>query len=155
MSGTIELVMAPAGAGKTSALLDLYAVSLRQARSSLQLGTALWLAPNLRETFQICQRLSQRLGGVLVEPQVLTFEDFAKQILERTAQPVTPLAPGQQRTLLRNIVRRLRDAAELRHFAPIADSAGFLDLVQSFIAATIAASFACTAAELQVLLTCC
>ncbi|MFN8855817.1 MAG: PD-(D/E)XK nuclease family protein [Planctomycetaceae bacterium] len=134
MSGTIELVMAPAGAGKTSALLDLYAVSLRQARSSLQLGTALWLAPNLRETFQICQRLSQRLGGVLVEPQVLTFEDFAKQIRERTAQPVTPLAPGQQRTLLRNIVRRLRDAAELRHFGPIADSAGFLDLVQSFIA---------------------
>jgi len=134
MSGTIELVCAPAAAGKTAAFLQLYAQALREARQHLRLGTTLWLAPNLRETFEISQRLTSLLGGVLVEPQVLTFEDFAEQILERTAQPVTPLSPGQQRTLLRNLVRRLRDSGELRHFAPIADSSGFLDLVQSFIA---------------------
>ena len=134
MSGTIELVSAPAAAGKTTAFLELYAQALREARRDLRLGTTLWLAPNLRETFEISQRLTALVGGVLVEPQVLTFEDFAEQILERTAQPVTPLSPGQQRTLLRNVIRRLRDAGDLRHFAPIADSAGFLDLVQSFIA---------------------
>ena len=134
MSGTIELVCAPAAAGKTTAFLELYAQALREARQHLRLGTTLWLAPNLRETFEISQRLTALLGGVLVEPQVLTFEDFAEQILERTAQPVTPLSPAQQRTVLRNLVRRLRDSGELRHFASIADSSGFLDLVQSFIA---------------------
>ncbi len=134
MAGTLELLEGLAGTGKTERLLGFYSEALSESQRASRLGTTLWLAPNRRDTEEIGRRLVARHEGVLFAPRVLTFADFANQILDRAASQVVPLSTGQQRTLLRRIIERRRSAGDFTHFGPIAGSTGFLDLVQSFIA---------------------
>lgn len=133
MAATMELLSGIAATGKTHQLLGIYSTALDKARRQNRLGTTLWLAPNRRDTDEISRRLTRLARRALFAPQVQTFAEFADTVLERAAAPVVPLAPAQQRTLIRRIVERLRSLGRLPHFEPIAASSGFLDLVHGFI----------------------
>ena len=66
-------------------------------------------------------------------PNVVTFDEFAEQVLKASPTTVTRLSAPMQRILLRRIVADEARHKRLDHFGKIAATSGFLDLVSSFI----------------------
>ena len=130
----VVIVTGIAGTGKTRLLLDEYLASLERARSEQRPGTTLWLTPNRRVQKTILQSISSKSGHACFAPNVLTFDLFAEKILEAAGRPATPISPVMKRLLLRRIVERLVAEKELKYFASIASTTGFLDVCSSFIA---------------------
>jgi ATP-dependent helicase/DNAse subunit B len=133
MSAAIEVLLGVAGSGKTARLLERYRSALDEAQREGRAGTTLWLAPSGRARRAVLERLCDGSLPVVFSPNVMTFQDFAGHVLRAAPQSVTPLTPAMQRTLLRRIVERLCKRRELEHFARVAGTSGFLDLVTAFI----------------------
>ncbi len=129
----VTIVTGCAGSGKTERLLAGYCAALRQARVDRKPGTALWLAPTRRIQSEIARRAVISDGAACFAINVLTFDLFAEKILHAVGSPETPISPVMKRLILRRIARSLRERGELRHFEPIAETTGFLDVVSSFI----------------------
>lgn len=120
------------GTGKTSHLLDHYANHLGQHAKSARFNKQLWITPTLRSRAQILNELAARIP-VLISPGVLTFELFAEQILLTHNETVLPLSAGQKRAILGDILQAQTREKAWRHFGQVAQTAGFLDLIVSFI----------------------
>ena len=118
----------------TDSVLREYVTALRAGRDRKQLDAALWLTPTKRSQRDVKSQLLRRMNGACWTPGIATFDGFAEWLLRRAGQPATPISSTVQRLLLRRITQQLLDAGELRHFDPVAHTAGFLDVVQSFIA---------------------
>lgn len=134
MGPLIEVLTGIAGSGKTARLLGRYRETLTDAQAAGDAGTTLWLTPTARSRNGILEALCDGSLSVVFSPNVFTFHDFAERVLVSSTQRVAPLSPTMQRMILRRIVDRLLDQKELRYYAGIAGTAGFLDLVASFIA---------------------
>jgi len=137
MARTIELITGIAGSGKTAQLLRLHRDTLLAAAAERRFGTALWLAPTRRARQQIRQKLLALMpNGVSVQPRVMTFEGFADEILHFAPVSVRPLTPAMQRVLLRRLIDRWAGGGpeEVGRLGAAADTSGFLDVVQQFIA---------------------
>lgn len=120
----------PARSGKTSRLLERY----RAALAHQEPRSTLWLAPHWRAAAQI--RLSL-LGGSLracFTPGVVTFAQFADQLLDLAPDAVRPLSAVMKRQLLRALIGEELAAGRLRHFRAIARTGGLVDLFGAFIA---------------------
>lgn len=115
-------------------MLELYRHALGHAQGEIRPGSSLWLTPTSRARNAVIESLCDGQLPVVFGPNILTFHDFAERILRAAPQQISPLSPAMQRLLLRRIVDRLRGRGALPHFARIADTAGFLDLVTAFIA---------------------
>jgi len=123
------VVAGPARSGKTRQLLDQY----RRVLSSSPPGAALWLAPHYRAAAEVrAGVLAAGLPGAL-NPQLLTFDQFARQVLNASNLQFRAISPLGQRQLLSEVVSALRDSTELEYFRPIAATPGFLDLVVGFV----------------------
>ncbi|HEY0983968.1 PD-(D/E)XK nuclease family protein [Schlesneria sp.] len=122
-----------AGAGKTERLLKTYGAALERARSEGRFGTCLWLSPTQRIQKSIVRQVVARQGAVCFSPNILTFDQFARKILESEGVPDSPISPVMKRLLIRRIASGLQDQGELRYFRPIAGTTGFLDIVSNFI----------------------
>ena len=129
----LTIIAGCAGAGKTERLLEIYRAALTQAKSEGRFGTCLWLAPTERIKKSIVQQIIGNQGSVCFSPNILTFDLFAKRILEAASVPDSPISPVIKRLLIRRIAGSLQDQGELRHFKPIAGTTGFLDIVSNFI----------------------
>ncbi len=143
---SLFVLTGPASCGKTARLLERY----RAILATTPPESTLWLAPTSRSAVEIRDCL---LGGELdscFSPGVTTFARFAETVLQRGDGPrpqPTPLSEGDGTSiatmrrlsglLKRQLVRQLIDEAArkgaLRHFGPIASTAGLLDLVCDFI----------------------
>lgn len=130
----VVIVTGIAGTGKTRLLLDEYHVALERARAEHRPGTTLWLTPTRRVQKTILQAISTKTGQTCFAPNVLTFDLFAEKILEAAGRPATPISPVMKRLLLRRIVEQLIAEKELKYFASIASTTGFLDVCSSIIA---------------------
>src|SRR5262245_51823262 len=129
MASLLTILTGPAGSGKTDRLLAVYRAALREAPPR----STLWLAPTRRGVADILSRLpGPDLPGCL-SPGVLTFGDFARDVLAAFGRTVHPLSTLMKRQLVRLLIERERQAGRLRHFAPIADTHGLVDLVAAFI----------------------
>lgn len=124
----LEVWLGPACVGKTTRLLDIYRDQLRANAVRMDLGRTLWLTPTFRAKHQLRRRLLAS-DPVCFGMNVLTFEEFAEQILLYSPHPVTPLAGAPQHLLLRRIVDRLNEAGQIREYGSISQTRGFLDLV--------------------------
>ena len=133
MGSKVEIVHGIAGSGKTEYLLNRYRTALEDFRQQRRLGATLWLSPTRRACQAVKDRLLQGDTRICVAPNVLTFEEFAEQVLERSELPIRPLSRSMQRLLLQRIVEEARQKNVLRHFASIADTPGFWDLALAFI----------------------
>ncbi|MBS0265162.1 MAG: exodeoxyribonuclease V subunit gamma [Planctomycetes bacterium] len=133
-TATFTLYSGIAGTGKTTTLLSLYRDALQQARDAGTPGTTLWLAPTNRAQAQIRQRLLNSSLDIVFRPNLLTFDQFADEILKGAPDQVWPCSATIQRVLLRRVVAQLVREKRVRHFRQIARTAGFLDLVSAFIA---------------------
>ncbi|MEX2112153.1 MAG: PD-(D/E)XK nuclease family protein [Pirellulales bacterium] len=123
------IVAGVAGAGKTRWLLERYRAALVAGPP----GAALWLAPTERAAALIRQQLLRGGARACLNPQCLTFHQFARRVLDSSRLPLRPLGLLGQRQILRERIAEALRAGELRYFAPIAHTGGFLDLVVGLI----------------------
>ena len=129
----VTIISGSSGAGKTGKLLDIYRAALDRARSQQRPGTTLWLTPNRRIQRAISQQVAARSPAGCFAPNILTFDLFAQKILDAAGRLASLISPVMKRLLLRRIAGTLQEQGELRYFKPIAGTAGFLDVISSFI----------------------
>jgi ATP-dependent helicase/nuclease subunit B len=98
----------------------------------------LWLAPTQRAVRDVESRLLRESGEAgavaLFAPNIYTFDGFAEAILAQAGREITPVSPACRRLLLRQVVQQALAAGQLRYFGAIAQTTGFHDLVEAFIA---------------------
>ncbi len=133
MVSTIQVLAGPAGSGKTDQLLSQYRAFLRETAAHGDVGRALWLAPTHHAAALIRGSLPNETLPACFRPQVFTFTGFAERILRDCPADISPIAPLQQRLLLRRIVEDFHRAGNLPHFGPVAETSGFLDQISSLI----------------------
>ena len=92
-------------------------------------GVALWIAPTHRAAVAVRQRvLARNLPGCL-NPHCFSFDQFVRRLLEASEARMRPISVLGQRRILRTLVDQAIDQRRLNHFAPIAETAGFVDLL--------------------------
>jgi ATP-dependent helicase/DNAse subunit B len=127
MPATVFLLTGPVASGKTHALLTRY-----QARAAAGVGTSLWLTPSERSRDALRPRLPAA-GGAILSPYLLTFPDFARQVVRAADPAARPLPELHQRLLLDGVLADLAGRGELPYFAAVAGNRGFADAVFGFL----------------------
>jgi ATP-dependent helicase/nuclease subunit B len=129
MPNQVRVIAGPARSGKTAALVERY----RQALAKGTIGSALWIAPTNRAVDEVrCRLLDGDLSGSF-SPGVFTFARFAEAVLADAEQPIRFVGPLLKRQLLERILSEAHEEGKLNHFGPIAETAGLVDLIGSFI----------------------
>jgi ATP-dependent helicase/DNAse subunit B len=127
----IELITGPAGAGKTDRCLASYRDALRRALGTGRPAAVLWISPTELSRRAVLAALCDDTLPVAFAPNVETFASLSTRILEFS--PVRSLDPAVKRRVLRNLIDEQNRAGRLGGFAAIAETGGFLDLVDAFI----------------------
>lgn len=130
----IHVYYGVAGSGKTEAALERYREALEVDRVARTPGRCLWLVPTHRAQRSILARLTSGHRGVCLMPQVLTFDRFAQRVLTAVGDTTGLISPIAKRILLRHILQEQRLNGQLEYFAAIAETPGFMNLLQGFIA---------------------
>ncbi len=133
MSAEITVVVGPARCGKTERLLEVFRAELARVHDDRRLNSTLWLAPNRRAADQVRTRLLRGSLRGCFAPGVRTFDQFAGELLLHADDEMRPIDAGMKRQLVERLIREALDRRQLRHFAGIATTPGFLDLVCAFI----------------------
>ncbi len=129
----VVLLTGPAGSGKTTAVLEGFSAG----DGHLNESTSMLLVPNRLAADDLRQRFLMRSdGGVVVSPELLTFNDLAHRILQSTpdASVTTSLSPIRRRVLLRAILEEHAAAGDLRQLGPLRTSPGLLPAIEAAIA---------------------
>lgn len=129
----VELIIGPAGAGKTQRALEAYRAALAAEVSNRRFGSCLWITPTGRSRRQVLRALTDGASSVCFGQRVLTFEQFAEQVLRSAPIAIQPLSRIGKRKLLRDLINDLRNRRQLPYFASVAGTTGFLDLCIAFI----------------------
>ena len=119
-----HLYLAPAAAGKTATILDL-------ARTTAQglAGEARVVVASHLQVRAARRRLAEMGGAIGV--RFLTFDRLYAEILSAAAETYVELSEPVQYRLIRAL---LDSPLSLRHYAPIAGRAGFIQVLQRLIA---------------------
>ena len=129
MLSGITVLVGGAHSGKTSRMVGHY----RQILAADPPGSALWISPTYRHASAVASQLAgQEFAGCLA-PHCLTFDQFARRILESSSARIRPLGSALSRQLLSRLVEAGLDGGQLDYFAGIARTRGFLDLLAQFI----------------------
>jgi ATP-dependent helicase/nuclease subunit B len=127
MPAKVILITGPVSSGKTHALLTRY-----RNRVAADIGTSIWLTPSERAADALRPRL-MAAGGAVISPNVMTFPDFARQVV-RAAEPAARMLPElHQRLLLDDVLADLARRGDLPFFAAVAGSRGIADAVFGFL----------------------
>lgn len=133
-SPSIRLLLGDDPAALQLAVLERCRQALRAEQSRGTAGTVLWIVPNRRAQRHWSRRLATAHAAAILAPPVVTFDQFAERLLQAAGRPATAISSTVRRLLLRRITQQLAESGELRHFKPVAQTSGFLDIVESFIA---------------------
>ncbi|MCA9040988.1 MAG: AAA family ATPase, partial [Planctomycetaceae bacterium] len=134
MLAEIEIVTGIAGAGKTAQLQAEYRAALLQAERNRRVPQVLWITPTLRSRELVRQQLfaDSNLKGCFA-PNILTFDQFAEQILRHSSEPVRFLSDTAKRLVVRTLINQQQEQNQLIHFRSIAHTEGYLELACQFI----------------------
>jgi ATP-dependent helicase/DNAse subunit B len=131
MTAEVHVLVGVARAGKTRRLTARYREVLAAGGA---IGRGVWLAPTYRAAEDVRSRLLEGRLRACFAPNCLTFEQFAEAVVRASLVPVRPLSAYEKR----QIIRRLLDDAvrdeRLHYFAPIAHTAGLVELVAELFA---------------------
>jgi ATP-dependent helicase/DNAse subunit B len=128
MAAKVHILCGPAGSGKTGRLLERYREVVAQA-----IGAALWLGPTRRGVESVRERLVPA-SGALLAPNLITFQEFAEEVIRVNEPTSRPLANVQRRLLADTLVADLHARGELSHFARVVDTRGFSEGVFGLLA---------------------
>ena len=129
--GRTVVLAAPAGAGKTAAVLELYLSSL----DGVGRPGCLLVLPNSPTVAHLRSELARRCrGGVLISPAVTTFGALAAAILHGAGRAARPLSKPQRHLLILGIVQELARTGQLRALAGLADTPGLILALDATIA---------------------
>jgi ATP-dependent helicase/DNAse subunit B len=118
-----HLYLAPAAAGKTAYILDL----ARRTAESLAVEPRVVVASHLQ--VRAARRRLAEMGGT-IGVRVLTFDRLYAEILSTAGETYVELSEPVQYRLIRAL---LDSPLQLRHYAPIADRPGFIQVLQQLI----------------------
>ncbi len=113
MTAAVHLILGPAGSGKTARLVE-------RCREAVRSGPALWLGPTRRHVDAVRVRLFPKEA-----PYLLTFQEFADEVVRVNDPQARPLAGVQARLLADAIVAELNTGGEVSHFRRAAETRGF------------------------------
>ncbi|MHC4179655.1 MAG: PD-(D/E)XK nuclease family protein, partial [Planctomycetota bacterium] len=129
MASKLTVLVAPPGSGKTGRLLGHY----RAALAASSPGATLWLAPTWRAAGELpCRLLSDGCNGCF-SPGLMTFDRFAEAVLQGAPVAAHPISRLMKRQLIRQLIRQQRSEGRLKHFSPIAETSGLVDLICELI----------------------
>lgn len=131
--GEVKFLLGNPHSGKTARCLSAYAEALRASAPTTKFGSTLWLTPAQESRHAVLERLVPLTGGVIFQPNVLTFDQFAERVLVETGQGDRVITSFVRRLILRAIIRQVAADGELRHFRKIAGTEGFVDIISSFV----------------------
>jgi ATP-dependent helicase/nuclease subunit B len=126
---TTEIITGPAGSGKTELLVARH----RAALATGEIGCALWIAPTHRSAAEVRARLLSRGFRGCLQPGVMTFSQFAEQVLSASATEVQPITSLVKRQIIRRLILSRAATDRLKHFGPIAGTSGLTDLICELI----------------------
>ncbi|MHC4294962.1 MAG: PD-(D/E)XK nuclease family protein, partial [Planctomycetota bacterium] len=130
-SRRVVVLRGPAASGKTTAALGMY----RRFVDTESRPHSLLIAPNsLAVRFLRHRLLEDSTTGVLLSPQVMTFEALGSRILGSAADRPGTLSAFQRRLLLRRIVDELARAGQFAAFSGVADTPGLIVTLDRAIA---------------------
>jgi ATP-dependent helicase/DNAse subunit B len=129
MPSHVVVLAGPPSSGKTESLLAHYRTVLTENEP----GAALWLAPTWRAVSAVRDRLlDSHLTGCF-QPGVMTFANFAAEVLKVSPDPIRPLTDPMKRQLVRQLIDGQNARGRLKHFRSIANTSGLVDLVVEFL----------------------
>jgi ATP-dependent helicase/nuclease subunit B len=121
MTAAVHILSGPAGSGKTGRLIERC-----QAGTQAAVGAALWIVPSYRHGERLRERLIENgCGGIGL--RLLTFEDFAADIIRAHDPAACPLANVQRRLLVDDLLAELHQRKQLTHFDRVAETRGFAE----------------------------
>ncbi len=129
----LEIVTGIAGTGKTAYCLDRYRSAIQRANSHGKLGTTIWITPTHRSGQMVLHDLMNAELTCFWSPGVMTFDQFAEQIVQRSGLTTKMLNPAQRRMLIENVIYEIDQQGKLKHFQQISKTSGFVKLVSAFI----------------------
>jgi len=129
MTASVVVVAGPSGSGKTDRLLARYRETLHAA----EVGSALWISPTHRSAAEVRGCLLDEGLRACFGPAVMTFSQFAEQVLSAGKAVVQPITDLAKRQIVRRLIRREAADGTLEYFRGIADTTGLIDLVAEFI----------------------
>src|SRR5262245_19465986 len=119
MTATVHLVQERAGSGKTHRLLERCREVARHSA-----GRVLWLGPTRRHLDAFRLRVL-REANLSLPGRLLTFQDFADEVVRFNDPDARPLATVQARLLVDAILTELHSAGRISHFGRVAETRGF------------------------------
>jgi len=127
----VVLLRGPAGSGKTRAILELY----RRLPRPTGKPACILLAPNAATADHLRRTLlNDAPAGVLVSPQILTFNGLAGRIISAARIGGKALSGFQRHLLLRKIVDDLLREGQLSSITNVAETRGLLVALDRAIA---------------------
>jgi ATP-dependent helicase/nuclease subunit B len=131
MRSRTQLILGPAGSGKTAYALRAYAEVLCLARPA----TSVWITPSGRSARLVGGLLSIALPrNAVLAPGIYTFATLADAVLRASRRAVRRLGTLEKRELIAELVDDAAKNGRLRYFLPIAGTSGLIDLLSQFIA---------------------
>lgn len=125
----VNVLAGPARSGKTFRLLSAY----RRVLAAGSFGQALWLSPSYSSAAAARDKLLEGTLAGCLRPNLLTFHQLAERVLAAAAPRMRPISGALSRSILRRLIADGTRQGQLRYFAPISQTPGFLDLVAGFI----------------------
>ncbi|HUW58766.1 MAG TPA: UvrD-helicase domain-containing protein, partial [Planctomycetota bacterium] len=124
----IEVIAGPAHSAKTARIIGAFREALERGREAVLILPTARAARSLR-TALLLDGTFEFLGG----PRILTFIQFAEEVLERHAPGIRPIEATVEDELLTHIITQLASEGRLAYHARVLNFRGFVRAVRAFI----------------------
>ena len=139
ISGRVKVVAGLPRSGKTDRLLAEYrtvfeaspirAAQPGESHSGQSSSEGLWLCPSQHSIEPLRSALLRTHAGALLDPRIVTFAHFAEGVIAGSGQRIRPVSALQKRRVLQLVIAQGLAERKLSHFAAVARTPGFLELV--------------------------
>jgi ATP-dependent helicase/DNAse subunit B len=130
----VNVILGPAKSGKTGRALARYAAALDQWRGAPGGKTHVWIGPAPTALEAVRDRLAALPDGGWLNPRIVTFATLAQEIVAQGSRRVRSISTLEKQRILAHAIERLNQEKQLKHFAAVADTPGFLRQVAAAIA---------------------
>ncbi len=129
----LQVLVGPAGGGKTAHLARRYAACIAAARQAKRVPRLLWLTPHRLAGERVRELLVSAGVDAALAPGIKTMGRFAEAVVSLDAAAPAVLPRGASRWLLHQTLAQLHAGGRLEGLALVADRPGLLDAVEQML----------------------